>query len=340
MRINTNTMALNTYNQYSVNTSKTAKSIEKLSSGLAINSAADDAAGLAISEKMRSQIRGLNQASQNAQDGISLVQTAEGALNETESILQRMRELAVQAENDTNTADDREAIQQEIDQLVEEIDRISDTTEFNSRTLLNGNAASTATVTAGSSNIDSASVTNASLDSGVYTLEVSGTANQETANLVDAGTGLALADVTLNTAADASYGSYQLKVEDDADNTGRTKLTLIDASTGEEVASANNIDTTAAGGTAELNGIQIATDSISGNGTVSFDVEGDHTFTLKNGAVTIATETVSDYNKSEIEIGGLELSFNADVADAVDLPHWWPGLKITWTLLLIQPGKR
>lgn len=115
-----------------------AKSTEKLSSGYRINRAADDAAGLSISEKMRGQIRGLNQASTNAQDGISLIQTAEGALNETHSILQRMRELSVQSANGTETNDDREAIQDEISQLQDELDRIADTTEFNTMKLLDG----------------------------------------------------------------------------------------------------------------------------------------------------------------------------------------------------------
>ena len=112
--------------------------MEKLSSGLRINRAGDDAAGLAISEKMRGQIRGLDQASRNASDGISLIQTAEGALNETHNILQRMRELAVQSSNDTNTSSDREEIQKEINQLTNEIDRISNSTEFNTQKLLNG----------------------------------------------------------------------------------------------------------------------------------------------------------------------------------------------------------
>ena len=115
-----------------------SKSTEKLSSGYRINRAADDAAGLSISEKMRGQIRGLNQASTNAQDGISLIQTAEGALNESHSILQRMRELSVQAANGTETDDDREAVQNEIEQLQSELTRISDTTEFNTMKLLDG----------------------------------------------------------------------------------------------------------------------------------------------------------------------------------------------------------
>jgi len=114
------------------------KSLEKLSSGLRINKAGDDAAGLAISEKMRGQIKGLGMAVKNSQDSISLIQTAEGALNETHSILQRMRELAVQSANDTNTASDRLELQKEIDQLRQEVDRIANTTEFNTKSLLSG----------------------------------------------------------------------------------------------------------------------------------------------------------------------------------------------------------
>ncbi|WKA47118.1 flagellin [Geobacillus zalihae] len=138
MRINHNIAALNTYRQLTMGTNAASKSMEKLSSGLRINRAGDDAAGLAISEKMRGQIRGLEMASKNAQDGISLIQTAEGALNETHAILQRMRELAVQAANDTNTDADRAEIQKEINQLTDEIDRIATTTEFNTKKLLNG----------------------------------------------------------------------------------------------------------------------------------------------------------------------------------------------------------
>ncbi|PFW80084.1 flagellin [Priestia aryabhattai] len=138
MRINHNITALNTYRQYNTANNAQAKSMEKLSSGQRINNAADDAAGLAISEKMRGQIRGLDQASRNAQDGVSMIQTGEGALNETHSILQRVRELAVQSSSDTNTADDRAEIQKEVNDLVSEVDRISDDTEFNTQKLLNG----------------------------------------------------------------------------------------------------------------------------------------------------------------------------------------------------------
>ncbi|BBB91696.1 MAG TPA: flagellin [Methylomusa anaerophila] len=138
MIINHNISAINTQRQLSINNSATSKSLEKLSSGLRINRAGDDAAGLAISEKMRGQIRGLDMASKNAQDGISLIQTAEGALNETHAILQRMRELAVQSANDTNTSTDRSQLQKEVSQLKIEIDRIANTTQFNTKDLLHG----------------------------------------------------------------------------------------------------------------------------------------------------------------------------------------------------------
>jgi len=136
MIINHNVTALNTHNKLSAASAAQSKSMEKLASGLRINKAGDDAAGLAISEKMRAQVRGLDQAGRNAQDGISLIQTAEGALNETHDILQRMRELAVQSSNDTNTVTDRGEIQKEFDQLVDEVDRIAGTTEFNTQNLL------------------------------------------------------------------------------------------------------------------------------------------------------------------------------------------------------------
>ena len=141
MVVQHNLTAMNTNRMLGITTGQQAKSSEKLASGYRINRAADDAAGLSISEKMRSQIRGLDRASQNAQDGISVIQTAEGALNEVHSILQRMNELATQAANDTNTADDRTAISEEVQALSTEIDRISNTTQFNTMNLLDGNFA-------------------------------------------------------------------------------------------------------------------------------------------------------------------------------------------------------
>ena len=176
MRINHNIAALNTHRQLNTASTAQSKSMEKLSSGLRINKAGDDAAGLAISEKMRGQIRGLDMAAKNAQDGISMIQTAEGALNETHDILQRMRELAVQSSNDTNTDKDREELQKEVDQLAEEITRIANNTEFNTKSLLNGavaeNGESTATFHIGANAGQSLSLSIKAMDA--KTLGVSG----------------------------------------------------------------------------------------------------------------------------------------------------------------------
>lgn len=160
MVVQHNMSAMNANRMLSVTTKQQAKATEKLSSGYRINRAADDAAGLSISEKMRSQIRGLDKASSNAQDGISLIQTAEGALNESHSILQRMRELSVQAANGTETDDDREAVQNEISQLQEELTRISETTEFNTMKLLDGSLAGPEGVSTGSNQTIGAQVAN------------------------------------------------------------------------------------------------------------------------------------------------------------------------------------
>lgn len=176
MKINHNIQALNAYRNLYQNQFNTSKNLEKLSSGLRINRAADDAAGLAISEKMRSQIRGLKQAERNSLDGISLMQTAEGAMTEVHSMLQRMRELAVQAANDTNTTSDRQAIQLEIDQLNKEIDSIAAKTEFNTRKLLDGSSAADTQYIVGEmekTNIKNVPrVVDAALPTGRYEIEV------------------------------------------------------------------------------------------------------------------------------------------------------------------------
>lgn len=178
MIINHNMNALNAHRNMGVNNTNAGKSMEKLSSGLRINRAGDDAAGLAISEKMRGQIRGLTQASRNASDGISLVQTAEGALNETTNILQRMREISVQSANSTNTETDRAALQEELNQLTTEINRIGNTTEFNTQKLLNGGVGSSS-----SSNITDAA--SASVTTGNFTAKNLSTVNVDASIKVD-----------------------------------------------------------------------------------------------------------------------------------------------------------
>lgn len=189
MIINHNMMSMNTHRQLSMNNVAGSKSLEKLSSGFRINRAGDDAAGLAISEKMRGQIRGLNQASRNAQDGISLIQTAEGALNETHAILQRMRELATQAATDTNTSTDRFKIQSEVDQLAKEITRISNTTEFNTRNLLAGGL--TTTFHIGANQDQNVALAIGAMDA--YSLGVA-TSQAQLGTFTAAGTGLSTAN--------------------------------------------------------------------------------------------------------------------------------------------------
>lgn len=165
MIINHNISAMNTYSQMGANQLNASKNMEKLSSGLRINRAGDDAAGLSISEKMRGQIRGLEQASRNAQDGISLIQTAEGGLNETHSILQRMNELATQSASETLSTNDRAAVQKEMDALIEEVDRVAKTTKFNGTTLLNGTfgvqADGSSTLTTGTTGVKSIDISGA-----------------------------------------------------------------------------------------------------------------------------------------------------------------------------------
>lgn len=206
MRINHNIAALNTYRQLTTNTTNTSNSLEKLSSGLRINRAGDDAAGLAISEKMRSQIRGLDTAARNANDGISLIQTAEGALNETHSILQRMKELAVQASNDTNTASDRAEMQKEINQLTKEIDRIAKDTEFNTKKLLDGSMGAVATLAATTDFADVQII--GELSSGVYNAKISDIVAAKSTVL----TSTHDSTLTLNEQFNLGPGTYVLKV--------------------------------------------------------------------------------------------------------------------------------
>lgn len=211
MIINHNLMANNALRNMNINSGNASKSMQKLSSGLRINAAGDDAAGLAISEKMRGQIRGLDQASANAQDSISLVQTAEGALNETHSILQRMRELAVQSSNDTNTNDDREAIQKEVSQLNSEIDRIANTTEFNTKKLLNGDSGAKVNF-ASNANVSSA-LASENTPAGTYAVAVTTAASQATI------TGGASIDVSALTSGTTSVTINNQAISFTVDNT-------------------------------------------------------------------------------------------------------------------------
>lgn len=234
MRINNNIQALNAYRNLSSNQMNTSRNLERLSSGLRINRAADDAAGLAISEKMRAQIRGLEMAERNSLDGISLIQTAEGALTEVHSMLHRMRELAVQASNDTNTESDRKEIQKEIDQLTSEINRIGNATEFNTKKLLNGGATRIAPV------VDKAGVALATgeIKFETQTISIPGGGQISAVNQTQASVEEELAEYTIDVSALGSGQTFTIDF-DGATGAG-TAITLTEGTTGDFVAGADN----------------------------------------------------------------------------------------------------
>lgn len=334
MIINHNITALNTHRQLSANTQATSKNIEKLSSGLRINRAGDDAAGLAISEKMRGQIRGLDQASRNAQDGISLIQTAEGALNETHSILQRMRELSVQSANDTATDADRAEMQKEVAQLKSEVDRISDTTEFNSKKLLDGSVAKTATsaTSFANTNITGVTVTNDALKADTYTVAVAAGATEVFTEVSDTTDVTAIA---ITTGGTVNMGSYTLSsTENSGDNT-KLDYVLKDAD-GKQLATLT-ADKTAT--TAALGGFDFTvTDSSGGTtgvGSLKFTVGQTASFTVSDSAGnTVGTTTLTNDKSGKASVGGFEFSFNSDLAASVNDAD----IKITDSSLEFQIG--
>ncbi len=322
MRINHNISALNTYRQLTNNNALSSKALEKLSSGLRINRAGDDAAGLAISEKMRGQIRGLDQAARNAQDGISLIQTAEGALNETHSILQRMRELAVQAANDTNTDIDRGAIQDEIKQLKSEIDRIAYTTEFNTKKLLDGSLGVIGTITTDNHNLLPVQV-DAGVKADTYTLTTTA-AGTLGADIKSTTTGLdAAADFTLTTGniAKLELGDYTLKTTF-AGAADTFDFALYD-SDGNLVAKAAGVNI--AGGDAVLTGTNgekftVAKQSagVVLEGETKFTLTGNYaaanSFAVKNsaGATLYSSPASLKITKSEFEVAGITFNMTTD----------------------------
>lgn len=225
MRINHNISSYNTQRQLTANNNAQSKSLEKLSSGYRINRAADDAAGLAISEKMRNQIRGLEQANKNALDGISLIQTAEGALNETHAMLQRMGELYTQAANEVLTSTDTDKIQAEINQLVEQIDAIASQTSFNTKNLLGDSAPASLTLQVGANSGETItlSLTKATADElGIGTLTaLDGTNATATGNLD-------LVQDAINTVSEirSNLGAVQNRLEHTINNLGTTSENL------------------------------------------------------------------------------------------------------------------
>ncbi|WP_378950657.1 flagellin [Pelosinus sp. sgz500959] len=315
MIINHNMTAVNTLRQMGVNENNSTKSLQKLSSGLRINGAADDAAGLAISEKMRAQIRGLDQSTRNAQDGISMVQTAEGALNETHSILQRVRELADQSANGTNTADDRTAMQTEVKQLTAEIDRIGNDTEFNTKKLLNGSLNSSSGIvgannTTGTAVAKMVAATNTSIavTSGMITDTI--LAKEETINID--GT-----DIKVNWASlsDADKTFLKTTATANADTTAVAKATQIitDAINAAIDSSGKNVAhiTGSNSGTSGLITLQSGTQGVDSKVDTSSATGGVMATLFTHTAGTVGTSTyngTSTANVADLKVNGVLMS--------------------------------
>ncbi|WP_419158287.1 flagellin [Rossellomorea sp. BNER] len=302
MRINHNIAALNTYRQLNAANNAQSSSMEKLSSGLRINKAGDDAAGLAISEKMRGQIRGLDMAAKNAQDGISLISTAEGALNETHSILQRMRELAVQSANDTNTSSDRSEIQKEIDQLSKEVTRISTDTEFNTKKLLNGDMGKTYAVTANTmdSALQNVKVTGSDITTGTYTITATA-AGTDTVTLPTntAATGFDNTDITV--ADGTKFGNYKLNVTNHNGTTADFELIGPDGKSTVVTGKADDGDLAIGGIT-----FAFSSNAVTSNGTLEFSLTNSNIDFDLSGAKTVTASPITSYAGETINLGGIE----------------------------------
>lgn len=330
MRINHNIAALNTHRQLGANTGAAGKNLEKLSSGLRINRAGDDAAGLAISEKMRGQIRGLDMAAKNAQDGISLIQTAEGALTETHSILQRMRELAVQSSTDTNTDKDRLNLQKEVDQLSQELTRIGKDTEFNTKKLLDGSFEGTFHI--GANEGQNISLTVGDLRG--FSLGVTGnTKYEETVTIAKTGT------------ADFVDGTYKVDGTDLKDAEGNVVASTVDGGlvwtatggdTDDTITFAQKVDSGSitikggkATGTSEFanGGLQAGEYTIDFsagastikdlNGNVLATSTDDTAFTALDGTTVLLTLDAAATADMKISIGGTDISSAATANKAI-----------------------
>ncbi|MFZ4452172.1 flagellin N-terminal helical domain-containing protein [Salibacterium aidingense] len=310
MKINSNIQALNAYRNLNQNQSQVSKNLEKLSSGLRINRASDDAAGLAISEKMRSQIRGLKQSERNSMDGISLMQTSEGAMQEMHSMLQRMRELSVQAANDSNTEYDRGQIQKEIDELTKEIDSISEKTEFNTKKLLDGSSAVYASMGEADNGAGLASSPmpeDTDIKGGNYTLDINGAGINITVN--DNGTDMDDASEFELTESNMPLGDYKVEVEDYDSTNESAKVTVYDTD-GNELGS-ETVDTSE--DATEIGGMTIPVGSIGSNGSVEVTAEAAGEMTLSLEEEAIETIAGFDTKNGKVSIGGLEIPFDSDI---------------------------
>ena len=330
MRINNNIQALNAYRNLYQNQFQTSKNLEKLSSGLRINRAADDAAGLAISEKMRSQIRGLKMAERNALDGISLMQTAEGAVQEVHAMLQRMRELAVQAANDTNTTYDREQAQKEIEQLKLEIDSISEKTEFNTRNLLNGSSAVLTVLDKASNNtklVGDPKVIDPRLKSGEYRIDVKFSGGFTYGNITQPAAGLgAEGDIRFADPSKAhALGEYTIDVREYQEHkplsggaTTYSATIIVKGPNGLEI---DRVAVQVGSGatTANIGGLTINTQDITSAGTIKVSLEARLEIDLQKlnasgGYDKIAFGRTYTTNNGKVVHGGIEFNFLSNLS--------------------------
>ncbi|MFB3226033.1 flagellin [Exiguobacterium sp. PHA03] len=344
MIINHNITALNTHNKLSSASAAQSKSMEKLASGLRINRAGDDAAGLAISEKMRAQVRGLDMASKNSQDAISMIQTAEGALNETHDILQRVRELAVQSANDTNNNNDRAEIQKEVGQLLTEVDRIGNNTEFNTKKLLNGGlggavdqtpanttvlakagvaSASTNGAVAGTYTITAAAGKLTMSDGGTKTQTISNAGGAQTLNFSDFGI-----EIKTNSsyAAGAAIGNVVVTSGSASFQIGANQGQNINLSISDMRSAALGIDavdvSTKAGADAAITTVQTAIDTVSSERSKlgAYQNRLDHTINnLKTSSenLTAAESRVRDVDMAKEMMSQTKNSILAQAAQAM-----------------------
>ena len=320
MVVQHNLTAMNANRQLGITTSAQAKSSEKLSSGYRINRAGDDAAGLKISEKMRSQIRGLDKASSNAQDGISLIQTAEGALSESHSILQRMNELAVQGANDTNESIDRDAINEELDALTSELDRIASTTQFNKQNLLDGKFESK-NLQVGANSDQKISISIGNMNASALGLHnISGTTSQaQTGKKV---TGFTFGKYSTTTIADSKFSvqaasaiaSLQAIASNEADSAGYMRQ--LDMATGSAYyldADNAKYSTATAAMSADLSNMKATiSDAITANAATYADVENVTADKATVGKGTTLTKpNVSDYASANATIDAVQKAINS-----------------------------
>ncbi|QNU16362.1 flagellin [Thermomonas sp. XSG] len=314
--INTNVMSLNSQRNLAANNASLGTTIQRLSSGMRINSAKDDAAGLAISERFTTQIRGLNQAARNANDGISLAQTAEGAMAEIGNNLQRIRELAVQSSNATNSSTDRDALQAEVTQLQAEIQRVASQTEFNGTKLLDGNFAGQAFQVGANAGqlitVDSiASAQTSALGNGNFAADVDGAAL--TAGTVSGLTinGKTIEDVTV-TADAAGAAKLAAAINKRSGDTG--VFAIVDGATVNLQALKADTDTVV-GGTVANSGLTAATTAASAGTATQVEDLNISTFLGAQRAISIADKALTAVNSSRAELGAIQNRFSSVISN-------------------------